>query len=427
MIMKFRMNKNLMVDALQKMCNVATRALMPKFDFGGWITVEAKGKQVIFTSSNGFLTARCKCSDDSAIKISEEGKATVDAMKFRDVVLRIITEDESSPLELSTKGDSLTIRDPTPKRKKIVHLPIEQRNHKEKIKRPTVADLHYFEADQFRRAVAKVSNFQSKGGYKPQYIVVCFHWVDDNVRFVCGDGCLFAIMSIPKHENDEATKGFLRVAPVSQLLIINTLIAESKNVEVMWKDKYNLYLKSNDGIELVLEGIPEVDYPEYSKNAFRFEEAKAYADVLATDLSEGAGLVGVLGDKEKADQGQAHCCQLIAPSGDGLMKFEVTDKLSKFRCEYEVPATYYSLDDDQASFKSIYAYFFFETCVQASKHPYLRFYLINEGDVVNVRSAILGEPDDRGIPELVEDDSGETLSFFFAALDDPDEMEENSE
>jgi len=58
--MKVQIQKNLLVDALDKMYEVSTKALLPDFNMSGRVTVQVKNSSVVFTSSNGLISAKCE-------------------------------------------------------------------------------------------------------------------------------------------------------------------------------------------------------------------------------------------------------------------------------------------------------------------------------------------------------------------------------
>ncbi len=423
--MKVRIQKNLLVNALEKMHSVATKGLLPDYNFNGRVTIEVKKTKVVFTSSNGFITGHCQITDaedDNLKDNNEPGTCTTDAIKIRDSVRKIATEDSTSPIELFDDGNTLTIRDAEAKRKKLVKLPRESTNHKTSVVKRPDGDSMFFETDYFVRGINTVIPFQSHAGYKPEYQVVCFHWVGSEARIVCGDGGCFAIFSTGRNKKDKSKREVKRTIPCSQIDIAAELIGESANLELIWKDKYVLWIQADNGVELLIRGIPDIDYIAYENNAFRFDEAKAYVDIKISDVSEAADLIRVLRDKEQEERGFCHSCFFTAPSIDGNVKFEITAAQGKFQCEYEVPAVYHDLGD-QPSFRSKYAHIFFDSPAHAARHSYLRLYLIEESTVVNARDADLGEPDDDGIPEIKDEPDGSSLSFFFAAVKDPTQDE----
>lgn len=426
------MQKNLLLTALRKMHDLATQAIMPDFNLDGRVTVVSEKKKLIFLSSNGHLEGRYTITSeqDPNVSSAETGKFTTDAVKFRDAVSRMMTEDESSLIEISSTNELVTIRDISSKRKKLVRLPIDPSHHELTFRKPSKAPTSVFEADQFIKAAHTVSPFMSKAGFRIRYQVVMLHWIKDEVRFVCGDGMLFSIYTLKKHTHDEINTELQYFIPVAQMLVIAKLMDLANQIEMTWNERKSVYLKSADmGLELCLKGIPEVKYIEYQNNAFRFDEAKAIADVKTEDMAEGSNMVGVLKDKEKIEQGKFHKCLIIAPSSDGFMEFRITNKQSKFQCEYEVPAQYYDVGKSyfEGHFEATWAHLFLELPIKASCRSHLRYYFINE-KVINVASVdLLEERDENNLPRIREVADEPKLSFLFANVDNDDDDEESNE
>jgi hypothetical protein len=417
------MQKNLLVNALEKMHEVSTKALIPGFNFSGRVTVEVQSSKVLFISSNGCISVQYEITkdEDSNISGGDRGTVTTDAVKLRDSVRKIATEKATTPIELFDDGNMLLIRDAESKRKKIVKLPRESEHHKVSIIKKPDGDSLFLETDHLLRAIKTVVPFQSPKGYKLEYQVVCFHWIKKEVKAICGDCALFAVFTFPRHKKDMNKREMKRTLPCAQLSVLSNLLVDTQEIELIWKDKATLWLRG-ENIEAVIRGIPDIDYVDYGQHAYRFDEATAYADVKIADLTEVSELLGVLHDKEREEQGKCHSCMVTAPSIDEHIKFEITKDQGKFQCEYEIPATYHDLGD-QPGFKSRYAHLFFDIPAHVARHPYLRFYLIKEVGTVNVRDVDLGDPDDNGIPIELEEPDSCSLSFFFASVKDDEEDE----
>jgi len=422
--MKVAVQKNLLINALEKMYDVSTKALIPGFNLTGRVTIEVQSSKVIFASSNGCITVQTEVTDadDPNIKGGTRGVVTTDAVKLRNSVAKIATADGSTPIELYDDGNTLLIRDSTSKRKKLVKLPRESEHHKISVIKKPDGDSSFMETDHFLRGVKTVIPFQSTRGYKPEYQVVCFHWTGKESRIICGDGGLFAIFTVKRHLSDTTKREINRTIPTVQLAVIASLVQNSSEVEMVWKDKAVLWIKDDSGVELIARGLPDIDYVAYHEHSYRFDDAKAYADIKISDLTEVSDLLGVLRDKEREEQGKAHSCFFTAPSQDGHIEFSITQDQGKFQCEYEIPAVYHDLGT-QPGFRSKYAHLFFDNPVHAARHPYLRFYLIEEDGTINVRDADLGDPDDNGIPMIKDEPDNCSLTFFFAAIKDDEEDE----
>jgi len=213
-----------------------------------------------------------------------------------------------------------------------------------------------------------------------------------------------------------------------QLSVLAALVEGSTSIEMSWKDKTTLWMKSDNGLEIMCRGLPEIDFVDYETNAFRHDEAVAYADIKGEDLREVTALLFALQDKERADQGKAHSCFMTVPSKPGYVQFEIRKKQGKFQCEYEIPAEYYDLKD-QPKFSTRYAQIFFATPAQVMQNTHLRLYLIDELRTANARDVELGDADKDGVPIVKENSNknGSSLSFFFAALADDEDDEDEDE
>ena len=430
--MKVQINKDDLVNVLEKMYSVSTKSLIPNFDKTGKVTVEVKENgRTVFTSSNGCLTAQQEVKAHSGF---DQGMCTTDSVRLRDTVKSIITESSSDPIELHANDGMLIIRDVNTKRRKMVKLPQEMEHHKTKIVKRPDGDSLFMKSSDFSRGFRAVIPFQSKGTYPPRWQTICMHWTGKEVRMICGDGGLFAIQSFPRHSKDSNKREFKRAIITSQLAVIANLVEDNvtdidtdtpNDIEMIWKDKTTLWLKSGE-IEIIACGLPEIDYINYESNAYRLGEAKAYADIKRVDLEEVTKVLTALQDKERAEQGKTHSCFIKIPSSPGHIRFDIRKTQGKFQCEYEIPVEYYNLGD-QPSFECCYAHLFFSSPSQVMRHEYLRLYLISETGVgvVNGIDADLGNKDRDGVPVVKKEENG-TLQFFFARLDD-DEDEDDKE
>lgn len=425
--MKVQINKDVLVSALDKMYSVSTKALVPNFNFTGKVTIEVKASgRAVLTSSNGCLTVQeeIELSDGQT---STKGICTTDSVRLRNSVIKILTETPSDPIELSQENDTLFIRDAVSKRRKLVKLPVETNHHNTHIMKKPDGDSLFMEAEHFVHGFRSVSPFMSRSTFPPKYQTILFHWTGKETRMVCGDGAVFAIMTCPRHSQDSHKREVKRTLIVSQLAVIANLFeSTSEKIEMVWKDKTTLWLCSGK-TEILARGLPDIDYINYESNGYRFQEAKAFADIEQVRLKEVTDLLVSLQDKEIAEQGKPYSCIMQVPSSPGNMRFDIRKSQGKFQCEYEIPAEYHDLGD-QPSFECCYAHLFFQTPSQVMRNPYLRLYLIDEvgAGVVNARDADLGDADRDGIPVVKEDSDGCSLQFFFARLTDDENEDEDA-
>lgn len=422
--MKVQIKKDVLVGALEKMYAVSTKSLIPNFNFTGKVTIEIKNSgRAVLTSSNGCLTVH---QEVETHEVFDKGVCTIDSVRLRNVVNKIVTESASDPLELHSSDETLVIRDAKSKRRKMVKLPQETKHHNTKIVKKPDGDSFFIGTDYFCSGLRSVIPFQSKGTYPSKYQTVYMHWTGKETRMVCGDGALFAIMSFPRNSKDSHKREFKRAVIISQLSVIAELFEDAtEDIQMIWKDKTTLWLQSGK-VEILARGLPEIDYINYENNAYRSGEAKALADIKRSDLKEVTALLFALQDKERAEQGKTHSCFMVSPSTPDHIRFDVRKTQGKHQCEYEIPVEYYDLED-QPQFECCYAHLFFAAPSQVMRHPYLRLYLIDEtgAGIVNARDADLGDKDRDGIPVVKEEKDGSTLQFFFARLTDDDGDEEN--
>lgn len=424
--MKVQIAKDVLVGALEKMYTVSTKSLIPNFNFTGKVTIEVKNSgRAVLTASNGCLTVQ---QEVDTANVSDTGICTTDSVKFRDAVKKIITESISDPIELHATDGTLVIRDAKSKRRKLVKLPQETSHHNARIMKKPDGDSFFLEPDHFGKGFRAVAPFQSKGVYPAQYQTIYMHWLNKETRMICGDGALFAIMSFPRHPKDSHKREFKRTIIISQLEVIANLFEDAtSDIEMIWKDKTTLWLQA-DNIEILARGLPDIDYINYENNANRQDEAKAYADIKASDLKEVTNLLIALQDKERAEQGKTHSCFVLTPSSPDHIRFDIRKTQGKWQCEYEIPVEYYDLGG-QPRFECAYAHLFFAVPSQVLRHPYLRLYLIDEtgAGVVNARDVELGDKDRDGVPIVKEEEDGCSLKFFFARLKDDEDDEENED
>lgn len=413
--MRVEIPRNQLIDAVNKMCDVSTRALVPDFNNNGLITIDAQDKQLVLVSSNGHLIAR------NIINIVPEsvGVATVEAVRLKNVLHNIKTSSENDLISLEDKNGVVFVKDATSKLKRVVKLPKEMydHNHKKEISK-FAGDSLVFESDHFTKGVKRVSGFQSRGGYKPEYQLVLFHCTKDETRMVCGDGTIFAIFTTPRHVNS-SKKEYKKLIPADQLLLINSLVSGSGQISLTWGDS-SVFLETDNGIELCLKGLPNIKYIAYDIHAFRSSEAKAIVDIKVEDVHSAAGLVGALKDQEKIDLYQVLSCLITASDTEDHIKFEVTQKQSKCQCEYEVPAQYYNIQD-QPSFSSVYAHLFLDGPASSARNEYLRFFLVDEDSIMIVKDVNLAESGENGVPRIKENSDGCSLSFFFSSISDTED------
>lgn len=413
--MKLKINKDKLLEALDKMCEVSTKGIQTEYSKGDLVTVNIEEKQIVFQSSNGHLDARWKLAEDTAKE--DTGSFTVKSTKIRQMVNKLPVAIPSAPLIIDEDGDMLRISDPSRKRR-LVKLQKVKEEHNRRFGKPKGGDSHTFETDLLSRGIQKVTPFMSDLGYKIKYLMLCLHFLKDETRFICGDGTVFAIFRFDDENptiNDAA--GLKYIIPCNQSLIIKNLLGNTKKVTIGWGDpsskdyKRKCYIQLDDGLELVLSGIPNEEYIAYDSHAFRTGDAKAIVDITVENFIKAVSVVGTCEDKERDKQGDFLSCDFEA-IGDEV-GFTVNE--GKYQCDIVVKGDYYNLNG-KSSFSSHYAHKSLAEIARASHHEYIRFFCIEEQGIVVAHTAdLLDKKDERGVP-LVKDEKT-SLSFFFCAVD----------
>jgi DNA polymerase III sliding clamp (beta) subunit (PCNA family) len=416
--MELQITKKTLVDALIKMREISTKGIKTDFAFASQVTIEAQQDKVTFCCSNGHIDARLTVDNeaDKAISVSEAGIVSVNvsvALKIAEALGGQDADDHLIAIKLDGKNN-LEIRDATSKRRKCATMQIFKDNHPLAFHKPTKGFSYNFEMERLSKGIHSVSKYCSKLGYKIRYQMICLHFLPEDMRFICGDGMRFAVLSFKEKSINHKIKqeGNKFLLPVDQSLILASVISDAKSVEMCYKDQMTCYIKPDNNLELLLKGIPKEDYIAYEKNAFRFDEARAVVDINRTDLLEGASLVGAVRDKELETEGNFHTCQFIAESANdgGLQVHE-----NKYNCDFSCAASFYKIKDISV-FKSAYAWLFINELANTTGSV-IRFYCTDEKGVMIAKVGDLEEQkDSAGIPLLKETADNSQLLFFFAAI-----------
>ena len=416
--MKLQMKKNQLLNVLNKMVDVATKAIKSDEESVGRVTIEVDPKQVSFKASNGYLNAIYTVTpeQDSSISKSETGVFTVDAVVFRNVVKAMATKSEDSVAIIDMEGDMLKILEAGSKLKKHATLQVLSSHHDFRIDRPTKGVSLKFETDIFCRGINRVAPFVSKLGYDISFQMICLHVFPDQTRYVCGDGGCFAIYEYPQKNNVNAD-GVECLIPVNQSFILENLLAGIQDFELILK-KGEYYFASGPVVAR-LQGVPVDEYVNYSQHAYQQDKATAVFDMETKDLIDAMTLVGAVKGKDTEVQGSGVHTFKLRASADGV-NILVDSPSAKYRCDIDKPCNFYKMSKD--TFQSEYAHCFVRDIASAVVDPQIRFFCISEdqagvlvAESVKVNSA-LGK-DAKGIPLADRPDKDRFLFFFAATID----------
>jgi DNA polymerase III sliding clamp (beta) subunit (PCNA family) len=410
---KLKIKKDQLVAVLDKMYEVSTKSIKAEYDMADRVTVDIEPKQVIFLSSNGNLDAKSKLTeqDDASILDNEPGSFTVTTSKFREMVKNLPTDSMSTVLSIDEDGDMLRVADPSRKRR-LVKLQKDSRPHKLNFSKPK-NKVHNFEKALFSRAISKVSPFMTTMGYKIKYLMTCIHFLPDETRFICGNGSIFAIFRFKDIAQDITDQtGIKYIIPTKQSLLINNLLSDCDKVSISWESATQCHIDLNNGTELVLKGIPSLDYIAYDNHAFRMNDAKAIVDIPIKEFKAAVQSIESCKDKER-DKGGFSCDFQATRDADGITHLSINE--GNYQCDCSTNGDYYNLGD-KPSFVSSYTSDCLLKVAGASEHEYVRLYCIEEGGIMVAETVnLLSQKNDKGVPEIKDEEDTTKLSFFFCA------------
>ena len=337
-------------DAAVKLHAVASKGIASEFSYGRRVTITAQPDRVVLSSTNGHLRARLTLTPDQDpwLKISEPGEVTVDS-----AVLKKLSKSMGAGIgadhivHLSVNGDHLAVEDPlTSKRGQLVLL---DSHHGFSSFEPH-GQTYTLETATLRRGIAAVSSYISDLPHKIRYHMICIHFTRDEVRFVCGDGMRFAISSYPwggssRQEKDDARY----IIPAGQAEIISCLVSDSQRVDLTFSEATRCYVKSNNGVEMILDGIPQERYIRYEENAYRHHEARCVVDVSRDDLKQALSHIETP-DPELIERNEIHAVDFDASLSSTELR---TD--GQLQSSTTLPARSYSLDGT-TRFQAYYAW-----------------------------------------------------------------------
>lgn len=409
--MKFTLRKDKFSDALSKMVKIGTRSVKSEFDMAGRVTIDASANKVVFYSSNGFLQGRYQLTehDDPNLKGSTPGKVTVNVNVLRDVVSAIGgPRRKDATLGVEFDGKMLHIEEVGAKGKKSkAKLETQDSHHEIAFSEKPKGFRYNFNTADFVNAITVVGRYQSTMSYRLRYQMICLHFMPEHVRFICGDGMRFAILTQVHEGNDGAVTdeaGLKHIIPTDQANIIASVLSpdESISTAVVYESETACYILPQSGLSIYLNGIPAEPYIAYDKHAYRFDKAQDLLEVPTENLVEGMALVAAVEDREIAREGAFHSARFSAGEGS---PFRLLVDENRYQCDFSCDAEFKKLSD-KAYFESQYAARFLNDVAQAAyslNKSMVRFYCIDE------KETIIATP--------TNGDDKDLVFFFAAALD----------
>jgi DNA polymerase III sliding clamp (beta) subunit (PCNA family) len=419
--MKATVSNKELVRGFDKLCEVATKGVKSDFQLAGRITIEVLSDKLVLWSTNGHLDARYTISD---VSDCEPGIITVDAVIGRDVIR--VASQEGKDILMSVDKDVLHLKAGR-KKFKISTLP---KNHVGddapdpiKIvipaKTPKNGLKYTFPQSMLSDGISTVARYKAPLKYKTEYLQICMHFLEDKVRFVCGDGMRFAVYARNHEKNGITGDGGKWLLPSDQAMIIAAIIDEE--VSLTYSDAKTCYIQCGK-LDMLLKGIPEIEYISYDVHAYRFEDAVALVDINYDDMSAGMETVRVVRDKEMENEGDFHSCTFDA--APNTINFAVNE--GRYQADFDADISFTKIKVDK--FKSIYSYAFLNEVTHAITCEALRFYCIEEGGIMLAEPFVKdadskGDGVRAGISQNANAPTGEPLLIFFFAAATEDEEE----
>lgn len=420
--MKFTIKKGHLLDALERMKEVSTRGVKQDFDTANTVFIVSSEKKVEFFATNGYMQARFEVTKetDSIYSCELPGKISVDVSVVSGIVSVIGGKSVDIALSVFVENDVLYIQDTSSKTKKKVKIQTLNKDFTFNVSKPKSGTSFTLSCSDFLEGISVVGKYAAKFAYKIIYQMACLHIVKSKtkseIRFVCGNGSRFAIyckdVSLPNIKDDEDHK---YIIPIDQAAIISSILDGAENVDFVYKNEQCCYIRPHNGMELLLEGIPNEKYVSYEQLAFKSDEAKAILDIKHDDFIEAMAVVKSVRDKD-AESGEQkkkfQSCRFTCK--DNVLEFNVDE--NKYQCEYSCEVNFYPVKDIQ-KYSSLYSAEFLGDVAFSSDQSYVRFYCIDEAKVIIARPVELDDKskDEFGCPAVKENLDKSKLLFFFTA------------
>lgn len=425
--MKFKMKKEVLLQAIDRMKAIATRGIKPEFTAASRVTIEAFADKVSFITSNGHLDAKLEITDtmDNNVVGSSKGKTTVEVAILRDILANLGGKDSNSHVIALESTDSLlkmvdTNSDSKSKKKIEVEMQTFTEHHSVDVSRPTAEFTHTFDISSFIQSVDSVVPFANPTAYKLRYQMICLHFLENETRFVGGDGMRFAVL-ITQDKNKSITNadGQKYIIPQDQASIISYVLRGYKHVDLVFRDAQYCYIGAHGGIEMVLKGIPLEKYIAYEAHAFKTDKAQNICDVNRAELESGMRLLSSLRDKEMEKQVRGSCLSVnfdLESRESEIQELVLRVQDGKYRGKCEVDCNFYSLGD-RKTFKSKYGAKFLTETASAAETSTIRFYCIDEDGTLIAEPVELDDKaaNSHGVPNIKLADGSSRMVFFFAS------------
>jgi hypothetical protein len=407
---KVNVTKKLLVEAIDRLYSVATKGIKTEWEMANRITIEVKSNQLLLRANNGLLKAEYEVP---TIDKPENGVATIDVNMARNIIKALGAND--AVLEIQRKKDTLSVRDTTvaANRKRVVRMPTQAKDHNFTISKPRKGFSYTFEdVSDFTESVKLVGKYKCPMQYKLRYLMTCMHFLPEEIRFICGDGMRFAVLSRQtKAVSGLEDQGEKYLIQVDQSLNIANAVENSTEMTMTFKSPQECYIEA-ENVRMHLD-TPKEEYIAYEKHAYRQDDAALVIDVARSEFVQIVGIAGACKDKELETEGKFHSV-VVKTSPQGI---ELVCDEGSYNCDVDADCNFYPIDDKE-EFNSAYCWDFINDVANAINKGTIRIYGIDEQGILIVEPCNIDEKDtdEHGVPKRkVDDGDGSRLIFFFAA------------
>ena len=411
--MKFTIKKQYLVEVVNKMHEVASKGIKNDFKFANRLQIEALDNSIIIKAANGHLFAQYNIPDN--VKVAEKGSVIVDSAIAKEIIKSIgCSSAIDHDIEIETIDNGFRLRDISSKGRKWSKMQTLSESHAIDVKDIKKCSMYSLPVADFCHPVKTLSKYKTVFEHDIHLTLICFHFLCDKTRYICGDGSFFGVWETRRAAQFDSLKnpeGDKWAIPANQAAIITSVVSDEKEITMKFPDVKNCYIYAGNNIKMHLKGIPEGEYIMYEKHAFRFDEAKAVIDVKRQDFLDAINSVLAVRDKEGEKESTFHSCKFEVRADEMILSVPK----GKYSCEFQFPATYYKIKDD--SFSSEYSWAFLNNVAIASNCEYIRFYTIDADGVILAEQLNLTdtEKDERVKVDCpASRDKDTQLTFFFA-------------
>lgn len=397
---------------------VASKGISHDCLFARRITVEVlRDDRIIMGATNGHLHARLtlRQAEERSLRTIRPGRIILDSSELKKISATMASRGHGDHLlSLALDGPTTVIQDCATQT--VARLRHSNRQSSTWL-RP--ANWHLvIDSKAFITGVRLVSKFVRPRhmGYKIKYEMICLHFTDHEIRFVCGNGMRFAICGLPWGTTDKRLCGTRCLLPADQAEIMAHLVGDADHIKLSFPDASCCYAAADTHLQMRLTGIPDEEYIRYDNHAYRQKEAAWVLDCTSSHLRDLLSAVAAARDCELEEQG---CLPTVIIEGNAS-SLRMSDGYRRMTMPFS--AKLYPLGDEMSLHTEILREHL-DDIVRADHGRDVRLHFVDEHHIQAQVGTLNKQPEDAdGLPAFLPTADGVTLRFFFASvLEDDDE------